>query len=126
MESQSHVKAALLSHRPTKLLYLLLLVQWLWNVCSVSPDFHLPFLVQNRNKNVNDFLKYNRCGILVSETSRVAREVKNLPAMQEIQVRSLGQEDPLRKGIDTHSSILAWSLVVVIQSLSCVQLFVSL
>ena len=34
--------------------------------------------------------------------------VKNVPAMQETQVQSLGQEDPLEKGIATHSSILAW------------------
>jgi len=37
----------------------------------------------------------------------VVQTVKNLPAMQEIQVRSLGQEDPLEKGMTTHSSILA-------------------
>ena len=36
--------------------------------------------------------------------------VKNLPAMQETQVRSLGQEDPLEKGTATHSSILAWRI----------------
>ena len=36
--------------------------------------------------------------------------VKNLPAMQETQVRSLGQEDPLKKSIATHSSILAWRI----------------
>ena len=34
--------------------------------------------------------------------------VKNLPAMQEPQVRSLGREDPLEKEMATHSSILAW------------------
>ena len=34
--------------------------------------------------------------------------VKNLPAMQETQVPSLGWEDPLEKGMATHSSILAW------------------
>ena len=34
--------------------------------------------------------------------------VKNLPAMQETQVRSLGQEDPLGKGMATHSNIIAW------------------
>ena len=34
--------------------------------------------------------------------------VKNLPAMEETRVQSLGQEDPLEKGIATHSSILAW------------------
>ena len=36
--------------------------------------------------------------------------VKNLPAVQETQVRSLGQEDPLEKGMATHSSILAWRI----------------
>ena len=34
--------------------------------------------------------------------------VKNLPAMQETQVRSLGREDPLEEGVAIHSSILAW------------------
>ena len=36
--------------------------------------------------------------------------VKNLLAMQESQVRSLGQEYPLEKGMATHSSILAWRI----------------
>ena len=36
--------------------------------------------------------------------------VKNPPAMQETLVQSLGQEDPLEKGIATHSSILAWEI----------------
>ena len=36
--------------------------------------------------------------------------VKNLPAMQEIQVQSQSQEDPLEKGMATHSSILAWRI----------------
>ena len=36
--------------------------------------------------------------------------VKNLPAMRETQVQSLGQEDPLEKGMATHSSILAWRI----------------
>ena len=36
--------------------------------------------------------------------------VRNLPAMQETQVRSLGQEDPLEKGKAIHSSILAWRI----------------
>ena len=38
----------------------------------------------------------------------MAQMVKNLPEMQEIQVRSLGQEDPLKKGMATNSRILAW------------------
>ena len=36
--------------------------------------------------------------------------VKNLSAMQETQVRSLGQEDPLEEGMATHSNILAWRI----------------
>ena len=36
--------------------------------------------------------------------------VKTLPAMQETQVQSLGQEDPLEKEMATHSSILAWRI----------------
>jgi len=40
--------------------------------------------------------------------SLVAQTVKNLPAMQETLVRSLGLKDPLEKGIATHSSTLAW------------------
>ena len=36
--------------------------------------------------------------------------VKNPPAMQETQVQSLGWEDPLEKGLGTHSSILAWRI----------------
>ena len=36
--------------------------------------------------------------------------IKNPPAMQETQVRSLGQEDPLEMGMATHSSILAWRI----------------
>ena len=44
------------------------------------------------------------------EASLVAQMVKNLPAMQEMCIRSLGQEDPLEKGMATHSSILAWEI----------------
>ena len=40
----------------------------------------------------------------------VAQMIKNLPAVQETLVRSLGQEDPLKKGMATLSSILAWRL----------------
>ena len=36
--------------------------------------------------------------------------VKNLPAMQETQVQSLGWEDPLERGMATHSSVLAWRI----------------
>ena len=42
--------------------------------------------------------------------SLVAQMIKNLPAMLETQVQSLDQEDPLEKGMATHSSILAWRI----------------
>ena len=40
----------------------------------------------------------------------MAQTIKNLPAMQETQVRSLGWEDPLERGMATHSSILTWRI----------------
>ena len=43
-------------------------------------------------------------------TSLVAQMVKNLPTMQETWVQSLGQEDPLDKGMATHSNILTWRI----------------
>ena len=46
--------------------------------------------------------------IYVNVASLVAQLVNHLPAVQETQVRSLGQEDPLEKGMATHSRILAW------------------
>ena len=40
----------------------------------------------------------------------MVQSVKNLPAVQESQVQSLGWEDPLEKGMATHSNILAWRI----------------
>ena len=48
------------------------------------------------------------CPLQYSWASLVAQLVKNLSAMWEIWVLSLGREDPLEKGTATHSSILAW------------------
>ena len=42
--------------------------------------------------------------------SLAAQMAKSSPAMQETRVRSLGREDPLEKGVATHSSILAWRI----------------
>ena len=47
---------------------------------------------------------------IYSKTSLVAQSVKNLPAVQETRVRSLGWEDPLEKKMATHSSILVWKI----------------
>ena len=48
--------------------------------------------------------------LMFPRASLVAQVVKYLPAMQETQVQFLGQEDPLQKGMATHSSILAWRI----------------
>ena len=46
------------------------------------------------------------------ESSLVAQTVQNLPIMWETQVRSLGWEDPLEKGMATYSSILSWRMLM--------------
>ena len=46
----------------------------------------------------------------VKNTPNLAQTVKNLPAMQETQIQSPGQEGPLEKGMTTHSRILAWRI----------------
>ena len=48
--------------------------------------------------------------VCISWASLEAQLVKNLPAMQEIWVQFLGQEDPLEKKMATHSSIFAWRI----------------
>ena len=47
---------------------------------------------------------------LLPRASLVAQLVKNLPAMQETRVQSLGQEDSLEEEMATHSSVLAWTI----------------
>ena len=57
------------------------------------------------------FSRLSYCDLLWNEgASLVTQMVKNLPAMLEIWVRSLGWENPLEKGMATHSSILAWRI----------------
>ena len=69
---------------------------WWAAVCGVAQS-------QTRLKRLS-----SSSSIHVNGASLVAQIVKNLPAMWEIWVPSLGQEDPLEKGMATHSSILAW------------------
>ena len=47
---------------------------------------------------------------MVIWASLVTQTVKNMPATQETQVRPLGQEDPMEKGIETYSGILVWRI----------------
>ena len=53
------------------------------------------------------FYKCILCLLTCVQDSLVAQTIKNLPAMQETWVQSLGQEDPLEKEMATHSGILA-------------------
>ena len=52
----------------------------------------------------------NNLFLFIAGPSLVAQMVKRLPTMWETQVRSLGQEDPLEKEMETHSSTLAWKI----------------
>ena len=58
-------------------------------------------------RNFENLLAHTIESLTDEGASLVAQMVKNLPTMQETQVRSLGQEDPLEKGMATHSSVLA-------------------
>ena len=55
-------------------------------------------------------LKWLSSSSIHSRNFPVAHTIKNLLAMQETRVWSLGQEDPLEKGMATHSSVLAWRI----------------
>ena len=55
-------------------------------------------------------LLFNTVFRIVIRASLVPQTVKNLPAIQETQVQSLGREDPLEKEMAAHSSILAWKI----------------
>ena len=60
-------------------------------------------MVEEPFKGIGD-----RNGTISTRLPLVAQMVKNLPAMQETGVQSLGQQDPLEKGIAAHSRILTW------------------
>ena len=65
--------------------------------CQNASFYHIQVKLQNN-------------GPYARFASLVAQSVKNLPAMQEIQVQYMDQEDPLEKETATHSSILAWEI----------------
>ena len=87
---------------------------------SMSPDLRLRHRIPTahlRTRRARDtkLLVQSYCVTQVRSTqgngaSQVALVVKNPPAMQETWVLSLDQEDPLEKGMATHSSILAWGI----------------
>ena len=71
------------------------------SVCNAGNPGSIPGSGRSPGEGIGYLLQY-------SWASLVAQLVKNLPAMWETWVRSLGLEDPLEKGQATHSSILAW------------------
>ena len=78
-------------------------------ICTLSRSFrYLQIFSSSQYTRIIYFLfellAYSQKGSLVAQT------VKNLPAMQETWVQSLGQEDPLEKRMAIHSSILAWRI----------------
>ena len=81
------------------------------NANQTTKKYHFTFTRWLSSKKSDD----NKCcqgsreikTLIHHQASLVAQTVKNLPAMQAIWVQSLGQEDPLEKGMATHPSILA-------------------
>ena len=71
--------------------------------CNVGDPGSIPGSGRSPGEGIGYPLQY-------SWASLVAQMTKNLPAMQETYVQSLGWEDPLEVGMATHSSILAWRI----------------
>ena len=83
--------------------------------------FDVVFDTHKHNQCLRDMQATRACGhdrkhetmrkpVLAEAASLVAQMVKNLCTMQEMRVRSLGQEDPLEEEMATHSSVLAWRI----------------
>ena len=76
-------------------------MQFIHFVSHLFEERKLPDIMNNADLLVNIITDYRRL---------VAQMVKNLPAMQETQVQSLGWEDPLEKEMATNFSILVWRI----------------
>ena len=73
------------------------------SICNAGDPGSIPGLGRSPGEGIGYPLQY-------FGASLVAQLVKNLPAMQETWVQSLGWEDPLETGKATHSSFLAWRI----------------
>ena len=71
--------------------------------CNAGEPNSIPGLGRSDGEGIGYPLQYSWASLL-------AQMVKNLPEMRETGIRSLGLEDPLEKGMTTHSSILAWRI----------------
>ena len=76
--------------------------------CSAGNPGSIPGLERSTGEEIDYTFQY-------AWASLVAQLVKNLPAIQETWVPSLGWEDPLKKGKATHSSILVWRISWTLQ-----------
>ena len=65
-------------------------------------------VVGHMNTSVYLNIRYTTISLMYSFPG--SSDIKNLPAMQETWIQSLGWEDPLEEGMATHSSILAWTI----------------
>ena len=74
-----------------------------FSILGFSPLYCCSLLLQGQNSTYPVKVRGGFWG-----SSLVAQSVKNPPAMQEIPIQSLGQEDPLEKEMATHCNILAW------------------
>ena len=85
-----------------------------WSFHLIIPSLPLTFWQCSRKmesaagtENLANWAEFR----IVKGVSLLAQKVKNLPTMQETWVRSLGREDPLKKGMAPHSSILDWRIL---------------
>ena len=86
----------------------------IWIFVKVMSLFLITFFISQVNSNyLNKYKRKKNIDCLKPRHQRaslVAQMVKNLPAMQETWIWSLGWEDPLEKGMAIHSCILAWRI----------------
>ena len=76
--------------------------------CKINTQKSLAFLYTNNEKSEREIKESIPFTIAAKQINHLG--IKRLPAMQEIRVWSLGQEDPLEKEMETHSSTLAWKI----------------
>ena len=90
--------------------------RWATSYSSLHHSSSIHFLELFWRVHELTFSKWPQLRVLLSKyyvsiwASLVVQRVKHLPVVQETEVRSLGQEDPLEKEMATHSSILAWRI----------------
>ena len=77
-------------------------------VLNLAVQMSIKWYQVHRCSNINSGLLQFYCYLLW--VSLMVQIVKNLPAVQETGIGSLGQKDPLKKGMATHSGILAWRI----------------